>query len=43
VLAGFWLKLDWFWLPELPDTFFTFAEIANRPREVVSALRDLRR
>ncbi len=43
VLPGFWLRVDWLWADELPDSFFAFAEIANLPAEVVTALRGLQR
>jgi Uma2 family endonuclease len=43
VLPGFWLKVDWLWADELPDTLFAFAEIANLPENVVQTLRGLQR
>jgi len=43
VLSGFWLRVDWLWADELPDSLFAFAEIANLPAEVVQALRSLQR
>jgi Uma2 family endonuclease len=43
VLPGFWLKVDWLWAEELPDTLFAFAEIAGLPENVVQTLRALQR
>jgi Uma2 family endonuclease len=43
VLPGFWLKVDWLWAEELPDTLFAFAEIAGLPENVVQTLRSLQR
>ncbi len=39
VLPGFWLKVDWLWAEELPDTLLTFAEIAGFPPQVMETLR----
>lgn len=41
-VPGFWLRVDWLWAEELPDALFTFAEIAELPAEVVTALQALR-
>ena len=43
VLPGFWLRVDWLWVEELPEALFAFAEIANLPAEVVQTLRHLQR
>lgn len=41
VLPGFWLRVDWLWVEELPDPQLTFAEIAGFPPHVVEALREI--
>jgi len=40
VVPGFWLRVDWLWEEELPDSLLTFAEIAG-PARVMEALREM--
>ena len=40
ILPGFWLRVDWLWQDELPDSLLTFAEIAG-PARVMEALREM--
>jgi Uma2 family endonuclease len=40
ILTGFWLRIDWLWLTEKPDPFFTFAELIGLPASLVQQLRE---
>ena len=41
VLSGFWLRVDWLWEPELPDSQIAFGEIAGFPADVMKKLREI--
>ncbi len=41
VLSGFWLRVDWLWMEELPDPLLTFAQIAGFPSDMIEALQEI--
>lgn len=40
VIPGFWIRVDWLWAEELPDSLLAFAEIAG-PARVMEALQEM--
>lgn len=40
IIPGFWLRVDWLWAEEMPDSLQTFAEIVG-PDRVMRALEEM--